>query len=185
MNTKTIMGISLATVFAVSMIAPAYAGVAGYFLIEDVVVEHSGNNGVNQSVHIDLGGDVPALPADPENFGWAVVTDKGFLVIASHPVATDSTAQPPEEEMHTHFLTADLNSDDCNSGAHATFATKNEVGRLSIMGDEIWVKNVPRGLAGDLQESAFSFTLTFEDLNTDGTDSLCINPVGTFNFPPT
>ncbi|NND85852.1 MAG: hypothetical protein HKM23_00690, partial [Nitrosopumilus sp.] len=86
--------------------------------------------------------------------------------------------QPPEEELHTHFLTAGF-TDDCASGITPTFATKNEVGRLSVSddGESIWVKNIPRGLAGDLDGTGFGFTLSFEDINADDTDSLCVNPV--------
>jgi len=171
MTSKTILGISLAAVFAVSMLGSSYA--SGHLTGFDISVE---NNGKSQSVHIDLAAPIPELPAG--NFGWALATDKGFLVITSHPVAVDSNAQPPDEELHTHFLTAG-ETDDCTSEITPTFATKNEVGRLSISDDaeSIWVKNVPRGLAGDLDGTGFGFTLSFEDLNEDGTDSLCVNPV--------
>ncbi len=178
MNNRAILGISLAAIFAVSMLGSAYAN--GHLGIESYTIV---NKGKSQSVHIELGAAIPDLPAG--NFGWAVPTSNdGFLVIASHPVADDSTAQPPNvespsEKMHTHFLTAG-STNDCASGITPTFATKNEVGRLSINDDRetIWVKNVPRGLAGDLLATgAFGFTLTIEDVNGDSTDSLCINPV--------
>ena len=170
MNNRTIVGISLATVFVVSMFGTAYAN--GHLTGFDISVE---NKGKSQSVHLDLAAPIPALPAG--NFGWALATDKGFLVIASHPVAVDSNVQPPDEVMHTHFLTAG-DTDDCISGITPTFASKNHVGKLSISEDRlsIWVKNVPRGLVGDLDGTGFGFTLSFEDENEDSTDSLCINP---------
>ncbi len=176
MNTKTIIGISLAAVFAVSMLGSAYA--VGHLIFDDVdgiIVEKSGRNGVNQSVHITVSAGEPS-PAGG-NYGWAVgpTSNGGFLVITSHPgIGDDSTAQPPLDEYHTHYLTAEVSGPNCGTDNHATFATTNEVGRLSLMGDEIWVKNVPRGLVGDLPETGFSFTLA-----TSGGD-LCITGVDTF-----
>ncbi len=172
MNSKTILGISLAAVFAVSMLGSAYA--VGHLVIDGIDVEKSGRNGVNQSVHIDVGATVPAPTG--ADYGWAVGTlNGGFLVITSHPtIGDDSNAQPPLDAYHTHFLTAEVSGPNCGTDNHATFATKNEVGRLSIMDDMIWVKNVPRGLAGDLTETGFSFTLS-----TSGGD-LCITGVNTF-----
>ena len=169
-KTKTILGLSLAAVFVVSMLGSAYA--AGHLIITDISVEKSGRNGVNQSVHIDVAAPVPAPTGD--DYGWAVVTSNGFLVITSHPgIGDDSTAQPPLDEYHTHFLTA-ASGGPCTPAPHATFATINEVGRLSIVDDMIWVKNVPRGLAGDLTETGFSFMLSISS------GDLCINGVNTF-----
>jgi len=168
MNSRAIWGVSLAVIFAVSMISASYA--SGHLTIDSITVEKPGRNGVGQSVHIDVGGTIP-VPPDGSDYGWAIDTTKGFLVITSHPnIGDDSTAQPPLEEYHTHFLTA-AGDGPCDPLPHATFATKNEVGKLSIMGDMIWVENVPRGLAGDLMESGFGFTLF-----TDSGD-LCIDPV--------
>ena len=176
-KTKTILGLSLAAVFAVSMLGSVYA--SGHLTGFDISVE---NKGKSQSVHIDLAAPIPELPAG--NFGWALPTTdkngdpKGFLVIASHPDAVDSNVQPPDEVMHTHFLTAG-DTDDCTSGTTPTFASKNHVGKLSISEDRlsIWVTNIPRGSAGDLTGTGFGFTLSFEDLNLDEIESLCINPV--------
>ena len=138
-----------------------------------IIVE---NNGKSQSVHIDLKANVPA--PGTADFGWAVATSKGFLVITSHPgIGDDSTAQPPLNEYHTHYLTA-AGGGPCGDSPHATSATKNEVGRLSIVDDVIWVKNVPRGLAGDLTETGFSFML-----DVRGGD-LCIDIVKEFPEPP-
>ena len=170
-KTKTILGLSLAAVFAVSMLGSAYA--VGHLNITDISVEKSGRNGVNQSVHIDVAATVPAPTG--ADYGWAVITSNGFLVITTHPnIGDDSTAQPPLDEYHTHFLTAEVSGPNCGTSPHATFATINEVGRLSIVDDMIWVKNVPRGLAGDLTGTGFSFMLS-----TSGGD-LCINGVNTF-----
>lgn len=169
MNSRAIWGISFAAIFAVTMISAAYA--SGHLTIDDIDVENPGNNGKAQSVHIDTGGTIP-VPPDGTDYGWAVSTSNGgFLVITSHPnIGDDSTGQPPLEEYHTHFLTAD-GGGPCDPLPHATFATKNEVGKLSIMGDKIWIENVPRGLTGDLIESGFGFTLF-----PSGGD-LCISPV--------
>ena len=166
--TKTIWILAIAAVFAVSMVTiPAFAG--GHLIIEDVTVE---NKGKAQSVHIEVSAPIPSLPAG--NFGFAVPTTKGFLVITSHPdIGLDSNAQPPAEIMHTHFLTAAFDGP-CAPSPHVTFATKNEVGRLSVMGDEIWVENVPRGRAGDMSAGGtFSFML---DVRGD----ICIDIVNVF-----
>ena len=178
MNTKTILGLSFAVVFAASMLGSAYA--SGHLDITGITVEKSGRNGVNQSVHIDVSADVPA--PDGGDYGWAVgpTSKGGFLVITSHPnIGDDSTGQhppsdPASDEYHTHYLTAEVSGPNCGTDNHATFATPNEVGILSIDGDQIWVENVPRGLAGNLPLTGFSFTLS-----ASGGD-LCITGVDTF-----
>ena len=177
MNSRAIWGISIAAIFAVSMISAAYAG--GHLLIDDITVEKPGRNGVAQSVHIEVSVNVPDPTGD--DYGWAVETSKGFLVITSHPnIGDDSTGQPPLNAYHTHFLTAGDNTD-CDPSPAATFATPDEVGLLSIEDDMIWVKNVPRGLVGVLSEAGFSFNLELRDGPDDGdAKSLCIDGVDEF-----
>ena len=180
-KTKTILGLSLAAVFAVSMLGSAYAG--GHFGFDNVVIEQKGKAGA-LSVHIDTAGTIPPDPTS--DFGWAVPTGNPgeFLVIATHEgVGDDSTGQGPDnssgpntlDAYHTHFLTA-ATTGPCDPSPHATSATNNEVGRLKIVDDKIWVTNIPRGFIDTLSASGtFSFTL-----DVRGGD-LCIDIVNTFS----
>ena len=170
MNTKTILGLSLAAVFAVSILGSAYAGNHLVFGANGITVE---NTGKSQSVEIEIAVNVPSPTGF--DYGWAVDSSNGgFVIVTTHPnIGDDSIAQPPLDAYHTHFLTAEVSGPNCGTSPHATSATKNEVGRLSITGDTISVKNVPRGLAGDLAETGFSFKLAV----TGG--DLCINIVNT------
>jgi len=180
MNYRAILGISLAAIFAVSILGSAYA--VGHLTFDGVVIEQRGNNGA-LSVHIDTGGTIPEDPTS--DFGWAVPANNGagFLVIATHEgVGDDSTGQGPvtsrgqnqPNAYHTHFLTA-AGGGPCGGSPHATSATNNEVGRLKIVDDIIWVKNIPKGFIDELTAAGtFSFTL-----DVRGGD-LCIDVVNTF-----
>ncbi len=174
--TKILLGIAFATVFAVSMIFPnVLADDENEFLeIEKVKVK-------GQSVHIEVDDDVPVPPTGGD-YGWAVPTSTGFIVITTHPnIGGDSAGQEPPpasdsiEDYHTHFLTA-AGSENCG-GPKATDASFEEVGLLMINGEKIWVTNIPAdssiGPTGDLQKKgAFGFTLEVR-----GGD-LCIDIVG-------
>ena len=172
MKKSVILGTSFAAIFALSMIlVPAYAG--GHLTFEGVTITQQGNNGA-LSVHIDTGGLIPSNPGS--DFGWAVPANNGagFLVITTHGgIGDDSSGQPPLNAYHTHFLTAD-GGGPCAPSPHATSATINEVGRVKIMGDTIWVTNIPKGFINELTASGtFSFTL---DIRGD----LCIDVVNIF-----
>jgi len=169
---KVILGTSFAAIFAFSMIlVPAFAG--GHLTFDDVTITQQGNNGA-LSVHIDTGGTITSNPSS--DFGWAVPANNGagFLVIATHGgIGDDSSGQPPLNAYHTHFLTAAFSAN-CG-GPAATSATINQVGKLKIMDDTIWVTNIPKGFINQLTASGtFSFTL-----DVRGGD-LCIDRVNTF-----
>ena len=175
MNARTMLGISFAAIFAVSMLVPnVLADDEEEFLeIEEVKIE---SDGTTQSVHIEVDDDVP-VPPTGDDYGWAVPTSTGgFIVITTHPnIGDDSEAQPPLDEYHSHFLTA-TSSADCGDLPAAASATDAEPGVLSIMDDMIWVTDIPvDATIGDMiSDGTFSFTLF-----TSG-NSLCINPVDSF-----
>jgi len=82
-QTKTILGLSLAAVFAVSMLGSAYA--AGHLAVIDTTI--SGTDvWITTSFTVHSGA--------PNAYGYAVPLDNGgFLVVATHPGADDSDRQ--------------------------------------------------------------------------------------------
>jgi len=166
---------TIVTIFAVSMtVIPALA--AGHVFFDDVTITQQGKNGA-LSVHIDTKGMIPLDPSS--DFGWAVPANSGggFLVIATHGgVGDDSSGQTKKtlSAYHTHFLTAEVSGPNCGTSPHATSATINEVGKLKIMDDEIWVTNIPKGHIDELTASG-TFSFMLEAIDGD----LCINVVNT------
>ena len=72
-KTKTILGLSLAAVFAVSMLGSAYAGNHLIFGANGITVE---NTGKSQSVEIEISVNVPSPTG--ADYGWAVDTSNGI-----------------------------------------------------------------------------------------------------------
>lgn len=154
-KTKTMLVVSLAAVFTISMITSAYA--VANPIGTAVTVSQKGTFTVNITT------DTPATTGDPGvDYGFAVPGEKGLLVITTHPDATDSVAQPPTEAFHTHVVTLE-GTDQCANNVAVKTATKNEVGHLSIDGTNISVTNIPSGLTGQLAENVVSFDLTLEN----------------------
>ncbi len=96
MKTKTILGISFAAAFAISMMMlPAYA--SGHLGIDSTDVEIKANSNPNNAnerikVHIDVGGDIPVDKLSGA-FGYGIFTGGGtnnVLVLVTHPGITDS-----------------------------------------------------------------------------------------------
>jgi hypothetical protein len=120
MNTKTILAISFAAAFAVSMMMlPAYA--VGHLGITDTDVEIKSNaKGTNDriKVHIEVGADIP-LDGTSGAFGFGVftggVTDN-VLVLATHLPIDDSNHEDPTSGFHTHVLDVIATTDACTNG---------------------------------------------------------------------
>lgn len=114
MNTKTILGISFAAVFAVSMmLSPAFAGAPpGYLLFDstsDVSKSNSNANNANDriKVTIDTQGTIP-LDGSGGAFGYGIFTGgeatDNVLVLVTHLGIDDSDHEDPTSGFHTHVL---------------------------------------------------------------------------------
>ena len=165
MNTTTILGLSLAVVFAVSITGIAFA--AGNPIATSASVTRQG------TWTAIVNTDSPATP-NGADYGFAVFGEKGAVVITSHPDAVDSVAQPPVEAFHTHLVTVE-HTGECSSNLAVATATKNEVGHLSIDGNTITVTNIPDGLTGQLSNHVVSFDISLEN------GRVCVNPTGDIN----
>ena len=161
MNYKAILGISLAAVFAVSMMmVPSFANTHG-FAVEKAVAEKDGGN---YDLAFVLDGEPPAA-----FWGVAIPTSKGFVGVTEHEPIPDSAGQPG---LHTHFVTAAPDAAECPDGVKITFASFEEVGEPELIGNAIIVEDVPSSVGALNTDGAFSFALS---LSTSG-NAVCINP---------
>jgi len=167
MNSKTILGISFAAVFAVSMMmVPAFAG--GHLVLEKVEVKDNGK----QSLEIDVGANIPQA-GEAGAFGYGAFGTKAILAITSHGgVGPDSETQTDAADpvLHTHAVTATTDTP-CPSELAVASASFKEVGDLEVSGDTVEVTNISKGKIGTLTGTVVSFTLSSE--NSD----ICINVV--------
>ena len=123
MNTKTLLGVSFAAVFTVSMLAaPAFAGVDSFLNIEDVDTEiktndrnPTGKTNERIKVTIETKGDIPI--DGTSGFGYGILTDGSIdnvLVLVTHLPIDDSDHEDPTSGLHTHVL--DLEGPDSECG---------------------------------------------------------------------
>jgi len=168
MNSKTILGISLAAVFAVSMaILPATASDASFLDILGTKVSAKQN-----SAQITTAATIPT-DGNSGLFGYGIGAANGVLGITSHGEAFDSEAQIDADDasFHTHLVTAEP-SKQCPDGVLVTSASFEEVGNANVAGNKITVANIDNDATGELGENAFSFTLG----PTKNGKGLCVNP---------
>lgn len=148
-KTKTILGILLAAVFAVSMMMLPISATS---TIQEV--EESTSNGKTLVLTADSSIDVV-------NFsGFAFPTQNGFLGITSHGGVLDSVGQDNKDDasFHTHFVKAEA-STNCPDGVQVTHASKNTVGDVTTLDNVLVVSSANLGLTGDVTGDAFAFTL--------------------------
>ena len=162
MNSKTIFGLSIAAIFAISMVGMAFA--SGHDMLSSYSI--SGNGA--KTVTFTATANVPT-DGTGGNFGFGIVAEKGVVVAVSHPVAIDSVAQPPLEAFHSHLVQLE-GTTDCSNQLAVASLTKHEVGKVSVSGSQVKIKNVPPGQSGDLTGPAVSFTLSLEN------GRVCVNP---------
>ena len=166
MNSKTILSLATATIFSVSMLGIAFA--SGH----DVLSSYSVTGNGAKTVTFTASANVPT-DGSGGNFGFGVFAEKGVVVAVSHPVAIDSVAQPPVEAFHSHLVQLETPTADCTSSIAVASLTKHEVGKVSVSGNQVTIKNVPPGQSGDLTGQAVSFTLSLEN------GRVCVNPTAT------
>ena len=179
MNSKTILGISLATVFVVSMI-PVYAVVAGYVVIEDGSV--SSNKGTFKGT-ADTGANIPRFDPSVLNaidlifgYGWVdLATGEAFLA-AIHPDFKDSAQNP--NGWHTHPVT--LSVWDFDAGQFCIEDLRSSQGGWSINKDvmKVNVKANAIEINADEVDAVVSFTASVDSDCPEFTVDNHVNPFG-------
>jgi len=170
-KTKTILAISLAAVFAISMaMAPVYAG--GHLAIQQAEMIKLPKKG-EISLNIQVGAKIPTDSTGL--FGWALLGWEKTLVDVTHVPAFDDSDFEKRGGFHTHVLS--LSGDtDCGSGLKIDLdepitdpGYKNNVG-----GVDITIRNVP---LADLGAKTGAPMVTGFFITAEAGD-LCVNPTG-------
>jgi len=174
MDTKTILGISFAAAFAISMMMlPVYA--VGHLGITDTDVEIKSNaKGTNDriKVHIEVGADIP-LDGTSGAFGFGVFTDGGsdnVLVLATHLPIDDSDHEVLPSGFHTHVLDVIAPTGGCTNGfTHEVDLASSGMNKgfdldadWEIDGDTAWIGFTPTKRLNDTTSVDFvaAFTIT-------------------------
>ncbi|HET6517881.1 MAG TPA: hypothetical protein VFG25_06660 [Nitrosopumilaceae archaeon] len=170
MNSRAILGISLAAFFAVSMtILPVTASDSSFLDIVGVKISANQN-----SAQITTAASIPT-DGTSGLFGYGIPAANGVLGITSHGGAFDSEGQDDADDasFHTHLVTA-TPSKQCPNGVLVTSASFEEVGNANVAGNKITVANIDNDATGELGDpsDAFSFTLG----PTKNGKGLCVNP---------
>lgn len=188
MNTKTILAISFAAAFAISMMMlPAYAG--NHLAIADVDVETKSNSNGNANdrikVHIQVGTDIP-LDGTSGAFGYGIFTGGGtenVLVLVTHLPIDDSDHEVLPSGFHTHVLDVIDPTDDCTNGfTHEVDLEGSGMNKgfdldadWEIDGDTAWIGFTPTKRLNDTTTvdfvAAFTITPMFEE---DTLTNLCL-----------
>jgi len=172
MNSRAILGVSLAAVFALSMIMlPVYAG--GHLAIQQAeMIKHPKKGVINLNIQVGA-----KIPTDSTGlFGWALLGWEKTLVDVTHvPAFDDSDFDDKKGGFHTHVLS--LSGDtDCASGLKIDEGEditdpgyKNNVG-----GVDISIRNVA---LADLGAKTGAPMVTGFFITAEAGD-LCVNPTG-------
>ena len=106
MNKKTLLGISLAAVFAFAM-PPAFAGISSYYDIIDAEVREK-DHPIGKDSGLKLEANVGApIPTDGSDLlGYGVLTDGWLVVTTSHGGVLDSEdqANAADPVWHNHYV---------------------------------------------------------------------------------
>ena len=202
MNSKTILGISIAAVFAVSILTTsAYAGGLGFLDIKKASVD-SNDNKLKKAI-IETFGKIPKKGAA---LGYAVGTTEfdpatgGTLIVATmHPGVLDSVRQKGDimsPAWHTHYV--EVGAVAACGGVGVTDISYESPGKLVISGKKLTIKNVPTGTidthfglapnslneftTGDPVQVVASFTLR-PVFGANGLEAVCVDDVNLFPIP--
>lgn len=200
MNSRAIGALSLAALFAVSMImVPAYAG--GHLGIMDTDIETKTNSNPKNpneriKVHIEVGADIP-VDGSISGFGYAILTESGngaalslgkVLVLVTHLPIDDSDHEDPTSGLHTHVLNLiaatsactsagdfDLEVDLSTSGDNKGFDLDSD---WEVDGNTAWIGFTPtKTLNSGAVEAIVAFTVTPIPDAVSPTN-LCVDVVG-------
>ena len=200
MNSKTILGISLAAAFAVSMMIPAYAGMPSNPLeITAVDVTATGSDPILYDIKITRAGPIPT---DGSLFGgYAVFSDSPLnkvLVLASHLCFSDSSQQGDancgtetnvhdDDAWHPHILFLKKHISDACASHDAEIDLKKTTANskrlekfdatytVTVMENMITVDDVPEtDVSGGGFTHAASFVIAPE-VDSDSNLHLCLD----------
>ena len=159
-KTKTIMGISLAAIFAVTMIASQTVSADGSHL-DLIESEIKMNSDAITEAEIETAGDIPEINTDPSFFGYAIVTDGVLVAATTHNGFFDSETQDeenPDGVWHVHMVEATTDTA-CASGVAIARVSFEENGTVEVEDDEIEFSDISRdaldltnALTGDVEE---------------------------------
>jgi hypothetical protein len=155
MNSKTILGSTLAAIFVLSMtMLPALA--TGHLTIVESSFK---NTGAVSKVTIKTAADIPTTGA----FGYGVIGTDRILVVTTHGgVGPDSEAQQDQFDsiFHTHAVTLNFASGVCASGIEVATITFEEFGHLKVKGNTIKITGISNEAAGEITGPFASFELS-------------------------
>jgi len=152
MNTKTLLGISLAAVLAVTVI-PAFAVVTYYDIDNAEVREKDHPNGKDNGLKLEANVGAP-IPTDGSDLlGYGVLTDGWLVVTTSHAGVKDSVTQANASDpvWHNHYVSL-VGDTDCPAspvgGLQLSVAdlTWESPGTTKIDGSEVKLTNIETGV---------------------------------------
>ena len=151
MNTKRLLGISLAAAFAISFLGSAYA--SGYLTIESASVNATPDE--IKKAKINTGDKIPKKDAF---VGYGVVTSSfssdfpevpaDVVVATTHPGVLDSEKQKGDimsPKWHNHYVKIGTGDAGCASGIQVLDISFESPGKVRVHGDSITLRNVPIG----------------------------------------
>lgn len=173
MNSNTILGLSFAAIFAVSMIATQTVSAESDYLDITKAKLVEKKNHVN--MHIKVAGNINdgIDPITNEGFfGYAALTDDftGVLAVTYHEPIVDSAEQPG---WHAHVVDLTTTTS-CISGLAVASASFDEPGHTSVTRNNVVVNQVSPDDVGNFSGVFASFELTVES------GEVCVNPVDFF-----
>ena len=175
-KTKTILAISFAAIFAISMtMAPVYAG--GHLAIDDAKMTIKQKKGEIKDLKIKVGAKIPKDSTG--KFGWALLGWEKTLVVVTHVPFFDDSDFEDKGGFHTHLLSlTDVTV--CESKIEIVPGSViNSDYKFKVGKDKIKVKKVPLADLGDKVEDAVLTGFVI----TDEGGALCVNPTGGFVTP--
>jgi len=157
MQTRKVLGVSMAVVFAIALTPAAFAGIAfpDYYFLEDAEVrikDHPKAKDMGLKLEAYTTGNVPTVAGDL--LGYGVLTDQWLIVTTSHAGVWDSELQSATNDptWHNHYVL--LQGDSECPGALIDNTLKVSVADLTwespgndpkIDDTEIKITNIPTG----------------------------------------
>lgn len=148
MNTKSLLGISFAAVFAVTMLGSAFADAPAYSTIKSGTATSNGNG---YTLTATANGEIPRFADEYVNsapiFGYAWLNGDFSGVIATiHPAAGDDSNQNPNA-WHLHTVSLGFEGSSLCVAALGTDHGNGAQGGIKINGDTMTV-NISQQQAG-------------------------------------
>jgi len=143
-KTKTILAISLAAVFALSMVALPLAEAAGHLVLVKSKIDM--NSDAIKKAEIKTAGTIPKINTAPSFFGYFLVTDGVFVAATTHDGFHDSETQDPDAPdgiWHTHMVKA-TDVTGCPGGLAVDKISFEENGKVKVSKDKIKFSDISR-----------------------------------------